>query len=652
MLGFKNKSKNEIIEDKPSEDDVKLSQDLFLKFEVAKVAKSPKVEIWNKCLSAYNSDYFKQFNKPDYKSDEISNFIFSTIETIKPIMTDNDPKILILPKTPDGAENIDKLQNAFDYEWVRGKMGRKLPQAITIALQIGTAVIGMFWDGKDENGLGNVKPTLINPFNLYPDPMATCIEDAEYVIYATYKHVNELKKRYPDKANLLSGGTINYKELVSSGIDTSNVQNQILILECWLRDYTTMAVEEDIDGEKKKVLKQKYPKGRIITCCPELNVILEDKKSPYDDGEFPFKIIKCYDVPFEFWGKSEIEQLLSPQTYINDLMNQIIDNAKITANMPWVIDKNAGIGKGQLTNRPGLIIRKNPGSEVKRLIPPPMPNYVAETVNTLKRDIEVISGIHDVTRGEKPGSISAASAIMALQEAAQARIRLKVKSMEHSLSEIGQSWYSRMKQFWVTNRWVRFEDEEGNYSFSEITKEDFDAEIDFVIVGGSTMPQNKSAMLDLIIRLAQTTAEDGMPMVDRETVLTYTSVADKKKIIKKFNDMSNQRAQSQQQADSQAQQQMLMQMQIQAESEQAQLDNQKQIAMMKEVGRVGSQIMNTQNSDGKSEKSKEKPKSSSIDDLTDEQLNEVIKLILSDPQMLQMIVQAASQQQGGVMQGV
>ena len=643
MLGFdkKNKSKEEINKEQPSEEELKLCQEMFYKFEIAKQAKSSKVEMWNKCLSAYNSDYFKQMNLPDYKSDEISNFIFSTIETIKPIMTDNDPKILILPKTPQGADNIDKLQNAFDYEWVRAKMGRLLPQAITIALQIGTAIIGIFWDGSDENGIGNVKPTLINPFNFYPDPMATCVEDAEYIIYATYKHVNDLKVKYPDKSNLLSGGTINYSELVSSGIDTSNVRNQVLVLECWLRDYTTIETEEEIDGEKKKVKKRKYPKGRVITCCPELNVILEDKKSPYDDGQFPFKLIKCYDIPFEFWGKGEIEQLLSPQQYINELMNQIIDNAKLTANMPWVIDKNSGIGRGQLTNRPGLIIRKNPGTEVKRLVPPPMPNYVAEIVSTLKRDIEVISGIHDVTRGEKPGSISAASAILALQEAAQARIRLKVRAMEYSLSEIGQIWFSRMRQFWVTDRWVRFEDEEGNYQFTTITQADLSADIDFAIVGGSTMPQNKNAMLDLIIRLAQTPAEDGLPMVDRETVLTYTSIADKKKILNHFRDINNRRAQFAQQDAQKAEQQMLMQMQIEAEKEQAKLDMQKEIAMLKEAGKVGSQIM-----------SKEANKNQSAENITDEQIAQVIQLILTDPQMLQMIIQAVTQQQGGVTQSV
>ena len=79
---------------------------------------------------------------------------------------------------------------------------------------------------------------------------------------------------------------------------------------------------------------------------------------------------------------------------------------------------------------------------------------------------------------------------------------------------------------------------------------------------------------------------------------------------------------------------MLMQMQIEAEKEQAKLDGQKEIAMIKEAGKVGSQIM-----------SKEANKNQSVENITDEQIMQVIQLILTDPQMLQMIIQAATQQQ-------
>jgi len=537
-----------------SEEELNLVRDIANKFEVASAAKQSRIRTWNDCISAYNSEYFKNRNRPDYKSDEISNFIFSTLETIKPIMVDNDPKIFVLPKTPEGVQVVDKIQNVFDSEWIRDGMSKKLVQAITIALQIGTAVFGVFWDGKDENGLGNTKTVLINPYNLFPDPMAIDVDSAEYIIYATYKHVNQLKQAFPNKAHLIRGGTINRPELVTQ-TSIGDVSNQVLVLECYMRDYTTVEVDQvDPNDETKmlKVMTRKYPRGRIVTVAPELDLILSDKQLPYQDGKFPFKLLKCYDVPFEFWGKGEVEQLLSPQTYINDLMNQIIDNAKLTANMPWVIDKNAGIGRGQLTNRPGLIVRKNPGTTVDRLQPPTMPNYVQEIIQTLKNDIEIISGVHEVTQGRKPGSVSAASAIAALQEAAQARIRLKVKLMELTLSELGLMQYGRMQQYWVTNRWVRRSDiaesselmENPEAAFVQITPQDLQVNVDFVISAGSTMPANKNAMLDLMIRLAQTPGEDGLPMVDRETILSYTNIADKKKIVQRFSQYQQQRSEA------------------------------------------------------------------------------------------------------------
>jgi hypothetical protein len=566
------------------EAEYKLADEVKQKFDVARLAKQPKVDIWNRCIDAYNSDYFKNKNKPDYKSDEISNFIFSTVETIKPIMVDNDPKIIVLPKTPNGVSICDRIQNAFDAEWQRSRMGKKLVQGITVALQIGTAIYMIPWDKHDENGLGNVNPILINPYNFFPDPMATDMDNAEYAVYATYKHVNILKQRYPRKADSLEAGTINYKELVSQDADTSNVKNQVLVLECWMRDYTTMDKEiddPDNDGKKIKVRERKYKNGRVLTVAPDLHLVLEDKESPYEDGKFPFHLLKCYDVPFEFWGKGEIEQLLSPQTYINDLMNQIIDNARLTANMPWILDKNSGIGKGQLTNRPGLIIRKNPGTEVKREQPPAMPNYVKDMVETLKQDVEIISGVHDITQGRKPGSVSAASAIVALQEAAQARIRLKVKLMELTLSEIGAMWYNRMRQFWVTNRWIRLYDqtELQDPQFVEVTPEDLQVDVDILILGGSTMPSNKNAMLDLMVRLAQTPAEDSLPMIDRETVLQYTNIPDKKKIVQRFT----QRAQANQQAQMQAQQAAMQQAQM---AEQAKVQQAQQAQTMQMQGKM------------------------------------------------------------------
>lgn len=630
MLMNLNKFKNVLKDRKKSGEEINDSEenerllvdDIRSKWETSRIAKQKKVDIWDDCINAYNSDYFKDSSRPDYKSEEISNFIFSTIETIKPVMIDNNPKMIILPKSQKGMEVVDKLQGMFDNEWTRANMETKLIQAITIALQIGTAIIFVPWDSKDENGLGNVTPKLINPYNIFPDPMATSMDDAEYIIYATYKHINILKQLYPNKSDKITSNSINYSELVGYGSDTSNVKNQVLVLECYMRDYTTVDIEEeDEDGNVVKKRKPKFPKGRVVTCCPEINLLLSDKQLPYIDGKFPFELLKCYDIPFEFWGRSEIEQLLSPQEYINDLTNQIIDNAKLTANMPWIIDKNSGIGKGQLTNRPGLVIRKNPGTQVERKQPPQMPVYVQEMIEILKRDIEIISGVHDVTQGRKPGSVTAANAILALQEAAQARIRLKVKLMENTLSKVGYMWYNRIKQFWVTTRFVRTFNQDNKIEFVEITPEDLEEDIDFIIEAGSTMPTNKNAMLDLMIRLSQTRAEDGLPMVDRDTVLAYTNVPDKKKITKRFADLTGQNEAKQKEAEQQAlaQQQAMQQQQVAQQQEQQMQQAALEIAKNEHSAQM-EQVSGTNT------------------EITDAQIEAIMLELMKDPQALQQFI--------------
>lgn len=524
----------------PSDNEKKLCNWVYTKFKQAYVSKAPLMNKWKDYMKAYKGTYFKNESRPDYKSDEISNMVFSTIETIRPIMVDNNPKFLAVPRTPQGMEFSSDVQIALDYEWDREKMPLKLPAQLIPMLVYGTAVWFVQWDGKKgEYGEISIKP--VDPFNLFPDPLAEDVESAEYLIYATYKNANQLKQQFPDKASAIEGSRISMSELVSDRDSNDNSEeNQVLVVEMWCRDWVTM--DKDVEGNDKL----KYPKGRVITCLPELGILLSDKKNPYNDGRFPFILMKNYDIPFEFWGVGEVEQILSPQSYINDLTNQIIDNAKLTANMQWIVDKNCGIGKGKLTNRPGLVIRKNPGSEVKRDQPPAMPTYLREQIEVLKQDIQDISGVFDSLKGEKQGSVTAASAIMALQEASQARIRLKIKIMESFLSELACIVYSRMQQFWKLDRWVRVTDLEGNASFKEIGQEVLSNDFDLKVMAGSTMPVNRNAMMDLMIRLAQTNGEDGLPLVDRKAVLEFLPTGDKKAISDRFEQLKAQQQQEQQ----------------------------------------------------------------------------------------------------------
>lgn len=508
------------------------------KFKEAYVAKDPFTRRWLKYWEAYYGDYFKSQAKPEYKSDLVSNYIFGVVETIRPIMLDGNPNYQIMARNPEAMAYTDDVQQALAYEYDRMKTNKEVSKELITALVIGTAVFFVPYDKKEKK----TKLVPVNPYNFFTDPLATTVENSDYNIYADYFNVEELKEKFPQHEERLVGGSVKFSEFVNNKDKGSNINNQVLVLEIYTKDYER---EESLKGSVK-IKKSKYPNGRVLTICPELNLVLRDEAIEYDDG-FPFVILKDYDVPGQFWGEGEVAQLLSPQIYMNEMNNAILDNAKATANMPWVIDKNAGVAKGSITSRPGLIIRKNPGSEVKREQPGQMPNYVINAVETYKSDISEISGVFNSMKGNSDTGVYTAQGILALQEAGQARVRLKVKLLEEFLTELGYKVYNRMKQFWKEDQFIKITKFDGSYDLKMLKKDKLMQDYDIKVTSGSTMPVNRSAMLDLMVRLAQTPMPDGQNLVDREAVVHYLPEEVKASLMKRMEGNQDNFAQLQQQ---------------------------------------------------------------------------------------------------------
>ena len=280
-----------------------LASDISRKFKDAMVAKSSYTERWFTYLNAWdNSLYEKQGAVPSYKTNHVSNFIYSSIESMRPILFDNNPRFETIPLTAEAMPYAQDMDTILDWEWDRSNMQEICLANSIYTFALGTSIIMLPYQYKKEgknSADGDVTPIAVSPFNLYPDPLATSVEDAEYLIYANYVHVNILKEKYPEKADWLYGSDVNYSELVNDRNDNARLNNQVLVLEMWCRDYTTFDDKET--GEKKR----KYPKGRVIICAPELGLILEDKKNPY----ILFMTFFCFSSsPFPQFGHTFIAE--------------------------------------------------------------------------------------------------------------------------------------------------------------------------------------------------------------------------------------------------------------------------------------------------------------------------------------------------------
>jgi hypothetical protein len=137
-----------------------------------------------------------------------------------------------------------------------------------------------------------------------------------------------------------------------------------------------------------------------------------------------------------------------------------MDVTMLMGNPIFVVDTTAGIDTDNLVNRPGLVIEKTPGSEVRREMGVGLQPHVLAIIDRMREWFDGISGSSDISQGIKPQGVSAASAIVELQQAAQTRIRLKSRNLDAYLQDLGRHYLQLIMQFYSIPRIVRITNKE------------------------------------------------------------------------------------------------------------------------------------------------------------------------------------------------
>jgi replication fork clamp-binding protein CrfC len=114
-----------------------LVQSIIKRYKNAYDSKASKHELWDKCYKAYTGELFKK-DLPEYTSQEVSNFVFSTVESIKPIMLADNPKFIVMPQKQEFMNKAQIVQSIMDYEWQRAKMFSHLVRSCAMGLIFGT----------------------------------------------------------------------------------------------------------------------------------------------------------------------------------------------------------------------------------------------------------------------------------------------------------------------------------------------------------------------------------------------------------------------------------------------------------------------------------------------------------------------------------
>jgi hypothetical protein len=450
-------------------------------FEEGKKAKADVSSKWDQYENFYNGKQWDQ-PRPAYRASTVINIIRPDIQTVIPIMTDADPGFEIGPREPGDFAFAKTLNELCAYWWDQRSMSHTLIGVLMDQSIFDAGVMKVIWNKDLEDGSGDVQAEPVSPRFIYvPKDALDFDKNCPWVIHEIWKPLGSVKRQHPELADKMqgagtdspstspSGGNVGRDTTVTliSPVDkrlqlgstpssvTGNDDNaNVQILELWLDDYATEEAEDE-DNPGKKIVKKKYPNGRLIQVMPGRKLVLFDGANPYSDGKKPF--VRFIDTikARSFWGEGMVGPKLEVQRIVNKIVANIMDYMTLMSNPVWILDNGSGVDPDKITNAIGLVIEKERNTEVRRDIPPPLPAYYFQFYQTMMSFGESVNGVHEVTQGRKPAGVTAAEAINTLQDAAQTRIRLKDRNMEVSLSQLARLVVSRFMQYYTNPRVIK-----------------------------------------------------------------------------------------------------------------------------------------------------------------------------------------------------
>jgi hypothetical protein len=468
-------------------------------FKKAKAHRAQYDRNWPKYYRLFRG---KQWDtpRPSYRHSEIVNHIFKSIQSTVPIQMDARPRFEFLPEEPSDFELAEILNEAAEADWVKNNWSLQYLETLYDANFYGAGLSSLLHDANGNYKAGKLCYESADPIYFYPDPDAHDVnKNCGFAIYAEPMDVAKIKRKHPKYAQFIKpdltdlGGNSkdmgqDRHQIPNDGFAThtdggaaTTGKDRALYITCWIAPEYLVDDYEEIEEKQTNedgtvssmfVQKAKWPNGRKIVICNK--VLIEDGPNPNDDAEIPYQRLLNYVLPREFWGISEVEQLEGPQKTFNKLLNFALDVLTLMGNPIWIVDTSADIDTDDLVNKPGLVVEKAPGSEVRREEGVQLQPYVLQLAEKMVEWFDSVSGSQDVSRGVQPTGITAASAITSLQEAAQTRLRQKSRNGDYYLQDVGRQWLSRTFQYRTAPEMFRLTGKDGVQKYFRMHVEEFE----------------------------------------------------------------------------------------------------------------------------------------------------------------------------------
>jgi hypothetical protein len=555
----------------PPKDDVKVGPEVF---KILEAILRHKQDLglpakWHRC---YELSRNKHWRNPTSKAPLVSaNLLFSHRQRTVSALTDNNPTFNVnqVGAVEEGMEEIfHKLLKTAEFWWSDMEQQGVLERSVGNGELYGCTIEKVAFNADLEYGQGEVEAIVVDPmhFGFYPVKTQE-LQKAQANVHYYPISLRDARRLWPDVADQIvadrdwldqlgdtrlevqssmsqqSKGYFSsiagvIKNMVSNADDESRDVDEVLIVECWVKDYTRQrGVEYDeLTGEAipgTEYEEDVYPGNlRCVTSCNGGKVVMDDRPNPsinwdvlpleqamntYLFDKFPFTITVSINDTTNPWGMTDFEQLEGLNIEVNKTLSQMTLIKDKVSRIKIINPKDSGVANKEFTNKPGII---NPRTAmvsqgIRYMEPPKFPMDLEKALQVYQDFFIMVSGAFELESTKSPGrEVIAYKAIAALLERAATMMRTKIRNYGRMIRLRGRMYVGCMQNWYTEQRYISYQVDGADVT-DTILGNEMIVPAKLSVVSGSTMPVSKVQEREEALELFNKGAIDGEELLKK-----------------------------------------------------------------------------------------------------------------------------------------
>lgn len=357
------------------------------------------------------------------------------------MITANRPAFQARATNTDNASQAQaKLaNNLLDYYMREKRLEKYLRRAVEYAVVLGSGFIKMEWnsttgevyDVNEETGTeireGDVEFTNLSPYDVVFDTTKETTENHDWVICRSFKNKFDLAAKFPELDRRIKG---------------LNTKSDLLKFR-----FEMFAYDETDDIPVYEFYHRRtesMPDGRYLLFL-ESDIILMDTPMPY--RTLPVYRISPRDILGTPYGYTPMFDLLPLQDAVNSLYSTVLTNQNAFGVQNIYVPRGADISLKSLEGGLNIIEGAAGAGKPESLNLTNTPGEVFKFLQMLEQQMETISGISSVTRGNPEASLKSGSALALVQSMSLQFISGLQQQYVSMVEDVGTGLINMLKDF-------------------------------------------------------------------------------------------------------------------------------------------------------------------------------------------------------------